>query len=80
MVDKSIISLTTYLKVKGRDITGLAMTQPSLKGSIVSFRRAFGDTHQANFPFTEQPLRTLILGEYLWPKVSTFVNYIDSWK
>ena len=76
--DKIMISLTTFLNIKGRGPTDLAMTQPSLKGSIVSFRRAFGDAHQANFPFTEQLLRTLILGEQLWPKVSTLVNCLDS--
>ena len=78
MGDEIIFSLTTYLKIKGRGLIDLAMTQPSLKGSIASFRRVFGDAHRADFPFTEQLLRTLILGGQLWPKISTLGNYIDS--
>ena len=58
--DNNIISLTT----EGRGLTGIAMTYPSQIGLIVSFRRAFGDARQSNFPFTRQLHRTLILGEY----------------
>ena len=57
--DTIMFSLTTYLKVKGRGLTDLAMTQPSPKGSIVSFRRVFGDAHQSDFPFTERLPRIL---------------------
>ena len=48
-----MISLITFQKIKGRGPTDLAMTQPSLKGSTVSFMKAFGDVHQADFPLTE---------------------------
>ena len=73
-----MFSLTTYLNFKGRGLTDLVMTQLSLKGSMVSFRKVLGDARQADFPFTEQLLRTLILVEQLWPKLSILVNCLDS--
>ena len=58
--DKIMINLTTYLKVKRRGLTGLAMNQRSLKVSVVSFRRVFGDDHQADFHFTAAPQKSHI--------------------
>ena len=61
--DKIMIKLNYFQRLKGPYPTDLTMTQPSLKLSIVSFKRVFGYTHQSDCSFTEKLSRDLLIGE-----------------